>query len=421
MFSTVADARALDATDPAPARSLFEQPGWHADNDVAYFAGNSLGLIPRTARDFVDEVLNTWSTRAVAGHFEGDRKWTRYQIDLAALMAPLVGAQTNEVVVMNTLTVNLHVLLTAFFDPTSTRHRIVIEQGAFPSDDYAVASQLRHHGLDPATSLVRLAPRSGEHTLRTEDVIATLHELGESVAVVLLPGVNFLTGQFFDIEAITEATHAIGAVSGWDLAHAAGNVPVLLHDWNVDFAAWCTYKYLNGGPGSIGAVFVHQGHVDRMDLHRLTGWWGNNTATRFAMRPDFEPEPGAAGWQISNPPIVALAPMRAALDVFDTFGMPALRARSIRLTGYLEGLLDPLLASHRVELLTPREPQWRGAQLSLLVDDAVAVTESLAQEYGVVADERPPSIVRFAPIPLYTSYEDCWRAAAALAAVVPRR
>ena len=420
------DHLAHDAADPAIFRGSFIFPRAAAPatsaTSVAYFAGNSLGLLPTTAKHAVAEVFESWASRAVAGHFTGDHPWSRMAENLAEPMARIVGARGNEVVVMNTLTINLHVLLAAFYRPTATRNRIVIEAGAFPSDDYAVASQARLHSLDPSDIIVRLEPRDGEMLLRTDDIVSTLDRLGDSVAVVLLPGINFRTGQWFDIETITAATQRNGAYALWDLAHAAGNVPLELHSWNVDAAAWCTYKYLNAGPGSIGAAFIHERHVNRTDLVRLTGWWGNDPATRFAMTPNIDLADDSGGWQISNPPILSLVPIRSSLEIFDAAGgVGALRERSLRLTAYLERLIDPLTETHRLSIVTPRDPAARGAQLSLLIDDAADITHRLINEFDVVPDERPPNIVRFAPIALYSTYEDCWRAAQALASVVPTR
>jgi kynureninase len=415
-----------DSVDPAPMRDSFVFPAAQSptatDAEVAYFAGNSLGLLPRTTPAVLDEVLNSWSTRAVAGHFTGEHPWSSMAESLAEPMARIVGAHTSEIVLMNTLTVNIHVLLAAFYRPTGNRTKIVIEAGAFPSDDYAVASQIQLHRLDPTENIVRLSPRPGEALLRTADIIATLRELGDTVAVVLLPGINFRTGQLLDVATITIAAHDIGAFALWDFAHAAGNVPLHLHDWKVDGAVWCTYKYLNAGPGAVGAAFIHDQHVNRTDLVRLTGWWGNNPDTRFSMTQDIEFALDAHGWQISNPPIFSLAPIRSALQVFDDAGgIAPLRQRSVRLTSYLESLVDQLALSYCVDIVTPRSVDERGAQLSLLISDAVAVTHQLISGFDVVPDERPPNIVRFAPIPLYTSYYDCWRAACALSAVLTKR
>jgi kynureninase len=424
LLALVQEAEALDRSDPAPSRNAFVFPAAKApgtsETEVAYFAGNSLGLRPKSAAAAVEEVLSSWSTRAVAGHFSGKHPWSHLADSLAEPMSRIVGAHTGEIVVMNTLTVNLHLMMAAFYRPTGTRTKIVIEAGAFPSDDYAVTSQARLHGLDPADTIVRVAPRAGESLLRTEDILLTLDSLGDTVAVAVLPGINFRTGQLFDIPGLTAAVRGHGAVAVWDLAHAAGNVPLRLHDWNVDAAVWCTYKYLNSGPGAIGGAFIHDRHVNRTDLVRLTGWWGNNPDTRFAMSQDIDLAASAPGWQISNPPILAMAPIRASLEIFDAAGgMDALRERSLRLTAYLESLIGRLAVTHPVSILTPRNPAERGAQLSVLIDNAAQVTEQLIREFDVVPDERPPNIVRFAPAPLYSSYRDCWRAAVALSAVVP--
>jgi kynureninase len=411
----------LEAACVVPSqRHRFAVPAWDG-GEVAYFAGNSLGLMPSTVPAAVEDVLTSWSTRAVDGHLDGDYPWLPYHETMRETAARLVGAVPGEAVVMNSLTVNLHLLMVSFYRPTAERHRIVIEGGAFPSDDYAVASQAAFHGYDPADAVVRLQPRRGEHCLRTEDVLRFLDEEGASVALVLLSGVNFRTGQLFDLEAVTAAGHVAGCVVGWDLAHAAGNVPLRLHDWGVDFAAWCSYKYLNSGPGSAAGCFVHERHGGDESLPRLAGWWGNDPASRFEMHPDFRPRAGADGWQVSNPPILALAPVRASLDVFDAVGMEALRERSLALTGFLEQLVDVVARRRRVALITPRDVAQRGAQLSLEVDDAAAVEHALRAGYGVVVDTRPPNIVRLAPAPLYNTFDDCRRAALAFDAVLPAR
>ena len=425
MNDLLADAVARDLADPAPMRDRFELPRAHpgrAYDHAAYFAGHSLGLLPHASRVAVDEVMTSWSERAVSGHFSGNRVWSTMVESLSEPMAALVGAHTDEVVVMNTLTVNLHMLMAAFYRPSGSRNRIVIEAGAFPSDDYAVASQAYLHGLDPNDVIIRLTPRPGEDLLRTEDVLDTLRAADDTIALVLIGGINFRTGQLFDIPAITDEAHRIGAYVLWDLAHAAGNVPLALHDWDVDAAAWCTYKYVNSGPGAVGAAFIHRKHVNRPDLVILSGWWGNASATRFEMTQDIQRGDGALGWQASNPPILSLAPIGTSLAIFtEAGGMAVLRERSVRLTGYLEGLLDRLTVTHRLSQLTPRTTADRGAQLSVLVDDARERSEQLIDDFDVVPDERPPNVIRFAPIPLYSSYEDCWRAAAALEAVVPLR
>lgn len=411
----------LDSTFPIVSRrGLFAVPRW-GDGDMAYMAGNSLGLMPGNVPDAIADVLENWTTRAVEAHLEGKYPWLPYHETMRDTAANLVGARPGEAVVMNSLTVNLHLMMVSFYRPTATRHRIVIEGGAFPSDDYAVASQAAFHGYDPETSIVRLVPRPGERCLRTDDIVGFLEAEGDSVALVLLGGVNFRTGQLFDIPAITAAGHAAGCLVGWDLAHAAGNVPLRLHEWDVDFAAWCSYKYLNSGPGSAAGCFVHERHGVDDTLPRFAGWWGNDPETRFDMHEVFSPRRGADGWQLSNPPILAMAPVRASLEVFDSMGMDALRERSLALTGFLERLVDVVAERRRLSVITPTSPAQRGAQLSLEVDDAVAVADRLRAGFGVVADTRPPNIVRLAPAPLYNTFEDCRRAAVALDAVVPAR
>ncbi|MGI5215981.1 kynureninase [Plantactinospora sp. CA-290183] len=419
------EARRLDAADPGH-RHLFQVPpapeGAHPGSypELAYFAGNSLGLPPRASRDEVLAELDAWARLAVEGHFTGERPWLSYQERLAGPLARLVGARPGETVVMNALTVNLHLLMVSFYRPAGRRTRIVIEDSAFPSDSYAVRSQARHHGLDPDETVVRLRPRPGEEHLRTEDVVGYLGEAGDSVALVLLGGINYLTGELMDIPAITRAAHRAGALAGWDLAHAAGNVPLDLHGWDVDFAAWCSYKYLNAGPGAPGGVFVHQRHLDDPAVNRFEGWWGNAPATRFEMAPVFRPPADAQAWQLSNPPILALAPVRTSLEIFDSVGMAALRARAQRLTGYLERLLDEITPTRPITVVTPRDPARRGSQLSLRIGlgTAADLTKRLHHEYGVLADDRQPDIVRLAPVPLYSTYHDCWRAVEALARLV---
>jgi kynureninase len=319
---------------------------------------------------------------------------------------------------MNSLTVNLHLLMGSFYRPTPARHRIVIEADVFPSDRYAVMNMARAHGFDPAEAVVIVHPRPGERHLRTEDVAGHLDREGAAVAVVVLSAVDFRTGALLDIPAITAAAHGAGALAGWDLAHAAGNVPVELHDWDVDFAYWCHYKYVNAGPGAVGGAFVHERHGADPDLVRPGGWWGHDPASRFAMPFAFAPVPGAEGWQVSNPPILAMAPVRVSLDLFADVGMTALRARSVRLTGFLARLLDAVARRRPIEVLTPRDPEHRGAQLSVMVNDAAGVTEALYADHRVQADDRPPNIIRLAPAPLYNTYADCWRAATALDAVL---
>ncbi len=414
-------ARQLDATDPGH-RDLFHIPpatgGGYAD--VAYFAGNSLGLQPRAARAQVMEELDDWARLAVEGHGAARRPWLTYHTLMRESAARVVGALPEETVVMNTLTANLHLLMVSFYRPEGLRDRIVIEDSAFPSDSYAVRSQARLHGLDPDEAVVRLRPRPGEQTLRTEDIESYLAAEGDRVALVLLGGVNYLTGEVLDIPAITHAGHAAGAVVGWDLAHAAGNVALRLHDWDVDFAAWCSYKYLNGGPGAIAGAFVHQRHLTDSTRPRLEGWWGVDVATRFVMAPVALMPETADAWQLSTPPVLSMAPVHSSLRIFDQVGMVDLVQRSGRLTGYLQERLDAVTQSRPVEVVTPRDSARRGAQLSVRVRgfDAAEVVRRLREEHGVIADARRPDIVRLAPTPLYSTYHDCWRATEALAAVV---
>ena len=416
------DALAREAADPS-RRAEFLIPPWpgHDGAQWAYFAGNSLGLQPRGAAAAIDEELAAWGELAVEGWFEGTRPWISSADDLRPSLARLAGAEVEEVVAMNTLTVNLHLLMATFYRPTAERFRIVIEDAAFPSDSHAVASQARHHGFDPAAAVVRLRPRAGEAALRTEDIVAEFERLRGEVALVLLGGVNYLTGELFEIPEVTAAAHDIGALVGWDLAHAIGNVPLDLRAWGVDWAAWCHYKYVNAGPGAPAGAFVHARHASDRSLPRLAGWWGNDPAERFRMEPGFAARSGAVGWQVSTPTVLAFAPLRASLELFDAVGMPELRDRSLRLTGYLESLLDVVVAERRAQVLTPRDASRRGCQLSLSVPEARVLAGRLRAEHGVICDVREPDVVRFAPIPLYSSYHDCWRAATALRELLPAR
>jgi kynureninase len=407
-------ARRRDAANPGH-RDLFHVPPAPGGRypEAAYLAGNSLGLQPKATRGDLLAELDAWAEQAVAAHLAGDRPWLPYHQPLTDPAARVIGALPAETVMMNSLTVNLHLLMVSFYRPAGRRTRIVIEDHAFPSDSYAVRSQARFHGLDPDQTVVRLAPRPGEATLRSEDVIEYLAREGPAVALVLLGGVNYLTGELPDIPAVTAAARAAGALVGWDLAHAAGNVPLRMHDWGADFAAWCSYKYLNGGPGAAAGVFVHQRHLADRSLPRFEGWWSTEPATRFEMAPVARPPATAEAWQISNPPIFSMAPVRTSLEIFDKVGMPALRERSRRLTGYLEGLLDGLVPELRI--ITPRDPARRGNQLSIRVPGADRLADRLRDSYGVIADAREPDTLRLAPAPLYSTYHDCWRAAAALA------
>jgi len=407
-------AARLEEADEVPTnRGRFLVP-----DGVAYLAGNSLGLQPRAVRDAVDDVLDAWATSGVDAHEHATFPWAPYHETMRETVAELVGGRPGEAVVMNSLTVNLHLMLDSFYRPDRERYRIVIEADVFPSDRYAVMGVARAHRLDPDDAVVILSPRPGERHLRTEDVTGFLDREGASIAVVVLSAIDFRTGALLDIPAITAAAHRAGAWIGWDLAHAVGNIPLRLHDWDVDLAVWCHYKYVNAGPGAVGGCFVHQRHGTDPDLVRPGGWWGHDPASRFAMPFAFDPVPGVEGWQVSNPPILAMAPVRVSLALLAEIGMGALRARSVRLTGFLERLLDVVAARRAVEVITPRQTDRRGAQLSVMVDDAAALTEVLFVRHRVRADDRPPNVIRLAPTPLYNTYDDCWRAAHALDAVL---
>jgi kynureninase len=405
-----ASARRLDDADPLrPFRDRFLLPRRADGTPQVYLCGHSLGLQPVAARALVEQELDDWARLGVEGHFRGQTPWYSYHETLRDAGARLVGALPSEVVFMNSLTVNLHLLMATFYRPAGARRCILIDEPAFPSDLYAVQSQIRWHGLSPAECLLAARPRGGEHTIRTEDVEETLERRGPEIAVVWWNGVNFLTGQLFDLPRLTAAAHRQGCLVGLDLAHAAGNVPLRLHEWGVDFAVWCSYKYLNGGPGAVGGAFVHERLGKDTSLPRLAGWWGNDPATRFRMhlQPEFIPKEGADGWQVSNPPILALAPLRASLTLFDAAGMAALREKSERLTAYLLALLDRLPAG-RFEVVTPRDSARRGCQVSLVVHDTPRELVAALEAAGVICDFREPNVIRVAPAPLYNTFHDVW-------------
>jgi kynureninase len=411
----VSEARALelDAADAlAPLRQRFAIPVGADGRPAAYLVGNSLGAQPHAARRAVERHLDAWARRGVEGWFDEASRWIDLDAQARASAARIVGAVESEVATLNTLTVDLHLLLERFFRPAGQRTRILIDAPTFPSDRYAVEAQLRRHRLDPAGELVVVRPRAGEVLLRVEDLEAAIAETGERLALALLAGVNYATGQALPIGRLTAAVHSVGAVALWDLAHAAGNVELQLSDDGVDGAAWCTYKYLNCGPGALGQLFVASRHTEAEPAGPFAGWWGNAEATRFAMAERFDPAAGAAGWRTSTPPILSLAPIAPSLAIFDEVGMGALRAKSIALTGYLEGLLDEMVPD--ATILTPRDAGQRGAQLSVRVGDAPRRLVAL-QARGVMADVREPDILRFAPAPLYSTFHDVWRAATALA------
>lgn len=406
-------------TDPPIRREQFHLmpnpvPG-SPDEHAAYLVGNSLGLMPIETRARMNADLDAWEQLGVRGWSHGERPWMTYPDHLTGPSARLVGALPEEVVVMNTLTINLHMLLTTFYRPTNTRNKIVIEDYAFSSDSYAVRSHINSRGLDPETCVLRLTPRPGEDVLRTEDVIATLRENADSIATVLLGAVNYLSGEFMDVPSITAATHEIGATSGWDLAHAAGNVSLRLHDWDVDFAAWCSYKYLNSGPGSASSVFIHQRHVNNPDIVRLEGWWSNKPQTRFTMTPECDPLETAASWAVSCTPVFIMSPALVSLEMFDNVGMDVLRARSVRLTEYLLELVDVIAHDVDVSAVTPRDQHKRGTQVSIRVPvEPFALIETMYTDYGVLGDGRTPDIIRLAPAPMYCTFVDVWRGVDAL-------
>ncbi|HTV79644.1 MAG TPA: kynureninase [Steroidobacteraceae bacterium] len=411
---TLAYARSRDAADGlAPLRARFAHPLDDGGRPVVYLCGHSLGLQPLAARERIREELDDWAAMAVRGHESARRPWIPYHESLAAGLASLTGARPGEVVAMNSLTVNLHLMLASFYRPQGARTRILIEANAFPSDRHAVASQIGWHGLDPATQLTELAPVSGAAQITTEQIEYFLQQRGSEFALVLWPGTQYLSGQVFDLARIAAAARRAGCAVGFDLAHSIGNVAVQLHDSGADFAVWCSYKYLNAGPGAIGGCFVHERHARSDALPRLAGWWGHDPATRFAMGPAFRPANGADGWQVSNPPILSAAPLLASLELFGEAGFAHLRAKSVALTGFLGYLLAPL----PVQVLTPEDPQARGCQLSLRMGRDAAHGRAVfghLQRAGMICDWREPDVIRAAPVPLYNSFEDVFRFATAL-------
>lgn len=410
-------AEQQDAADSlGPLRAEFFIPQRERGGDSVYLCGHSLGLQPRGVARVLNEELQHWAEFAVEGHFASSRPWLPYHEQLTSSLAKLAGAQPLEVVAMNSLTVNLHLMFASFYRPRPGRDAILIEQTAFPSDQYAVASQIKYHGFDPKTALIEIAPRPGEGVLRTEDICSLIEREGRRIATVMLSGVQYLTGQRFDMEAITRCARRQGCVVGFDLAHAIGNVPLRLHDWDVDFAVWCSYKYLNAGPGAIGGCFVHERHARSVDLPRFAGWWGHDKQSRFQMPSAFQPIPGAEGWQLSNPPIFAAAPLLASLPLFDKAGIDNLRAKSLRLTAYLQALLQARL-SKSLTITTPNDPEARGCQLSIRLHRSSAAAKAAFETLhaqGIFCDWREPDIIRVAPVPLYNSFLDVWQFVAAL-------
>lgn len=408
--NTLDFARSHDAQDSLRAyRDQFIFPKHNGEN-VLYFCGNSLGLQPKTVRQALLDELDQWATHGVEGHFRGELPWMYYHKFLTPQSARLVGALPHEVVVMNTLTVNLHLAMVSFYRPTPQRYKIIMEAGAFPSDQYAMESQVRWHGFDPEDAIIEVAPRPGSDYLRTEDIVQVIEKEGAATALVVFGGVNYYTGQFYELEKIAAAAHRAGANVGFDLAHAAGNLPLKLHDWNADFAVWCSYKYLNSGPGGPAGLFVHERHGENPALPRFAGWWGHDESERFLMKKGFKPMRGAEGWQLSNAQIFSFAAHKASLDIFDAAGIDNLREKSLRLTGFLEFVLKEANRDKNLfRIITPTAPADRGCQLSLLTDGRGKELFNFLTDNGVVADWREPNVIRFAPVPLYNSFEDVWK------------
>lgn len=411
-------ARECDANDPLRSyRSQFHMPQ-HNGKDCIYLVGNSLGLQPKATRAFIEQELQDWQNLGVEGHFEerATRPWFHYHKFLKGHLAALAGAKESEVVSMNSLTTNLHLMMVSFYRPTARRFKIITEAGAFPSDQYALETQIGFHAqsggallFDPEEALVELSPRAGEETLRTEDILAAIEEHKEQLALVMMPGVQYYTGQWFDIKAITRQGHACGALVGFDLAHAFGNVPLQLHDHDVDFAVWCSYKYLNSGPGGVSGVFVHERHSSNPDLPRFAGWWGHDEAQRFQMQKGFQPMAGADAWQLSNVNVIPSAAHLASLEMFSKVGIDKLREKSVRLTGYMEYLIDELNAAGEViKIITPSDPNQRGAQLSLCLSRGGKDVFTQLGEQGIIADWREPDVIRVAAVPMYNSFEEVW-------------
>jgi kynureninase len=409
--STLEFAKSLDQRDPLRSfRDEFLFPDYH-EKDLLYFTGNSLGLQPKNAKKYLLEELEDWQKYGVEGHFISRRPWYSYHENLTDMMAEIVGAKPIEVVVTHSLTTNLHLLMVSFFRPEGKRTKIICEEKAFPSDQYAIESQLKFHGLG-AENLIEIAPRKGEFLIREEDIIAKINEIGDELALVMIGGVNYYTGQLFDMKSITTAGHSVGAKVGFDLAHAAGNVELSLNDWGVDFAAWCGYKYLNSSPGGVAGMFVHERHANNTDLPRFAGWWGHNKDTRFEMKPGFSPIPGAEGWQLSNAPVLGMAVQLASLEIFKKAGMGRISEKRDLLTAYLEyiilGVSERNKTTCSFEIITPSEPTKRGSQLSMLVHGKGKELFEKLSKNGVIADWREPNVIRVAPAPLYTSFEDCY-------------
>ena len=401
-------AETMDANDPlARFKSQFHFPK-HDGNDVIYFCGNSLGLQPKNVAAAIETELTSWRELAIGGYFGGTNPWLHYQEYTRATLAGMMGAKENEITVMNALTVNLHLLMLSFYKPTATRFKIIMEAGAFPSDQYAVETLVKHFNLDPEVAIIEIKPEAGKKTLENSAIVAAIEAAGNSLAMVLFGGINYYTGQLFDIQSITAAAHKVGAIAAFDLAHVAGNVPMELNAWNVDFAVWCSYKYLNAGPGAVGGVFVHEKHATNIGTPRLGGWWGNDEATRFKMEKGFIAKPTASGWNISTAQVFNTVNLKASLTIFEESGMQNLRSKSIALTGYLAFLLEQL-TSISFTLITPSDPNQRGAQLCLFFEEKGKEIYQKMKEHGIIVDYREPGVIRVAPAPLYCSFKDVYR------------
>lgn len=410
--NTLAFAQQLDENDSLKGfREKFYVPKING-SDTIYFTGNSLGLQPKKTKDYVAAELEDWAQLGVEGHVHAKNAWVSYHEAFPKLLSPIIGCLPDEVVAMNQLTVNIHLLMVSFYKPTNQRYKIICEAKAFPSDQYALESQVKFHGFNPIDAIIEVQPRDGEFTIRTEDVIAAIESNKDSLALVLIGGVNYYTGQVFDIQSITNAAHSVGASAGFDLAHAVGNIPMQLHDWEVDFACWCSYKYLNSGPGGVGGIYIHKNHLANKDLNRFAGWWGHDKESRFAMGKDFNPIQTAEGWQLSNAPILSMAAHKAALELFAEAGFDNLVEKSQKLSGYLLFILDEINSSrsHKIiEVITPRKQSERGCQVSMLMLDTGKEIFNELKKQGIIADWREPNVIRAAPVPLYNSFEDVWR------------
>ncbi|WP_299255105.1 kynureninase [uncultured Aquimarina sp.] len=403
-------AKKLDQQDPLKSyRDQFLFPKVN-DKQVIYFTGNSLGLQPKNTKKYVDDVMKDWAELAVEGHFYADKSWWDYHERMAKPLSKIVGAKPSEITVMNTLTVNLHLLMVSFYRPTKKRYKIICEEKAFPSDQYMLQSQVRFHGYDPNDAIVEIKKRKGEHNFRIEDILSTVQSVGEECALILIGGVNYYTGQVFDMKTITQAGHKIGAFVGWDLAHGAGNIELKLHDWDVDFASWCSYKYMNSGPGNASGCFINERFHDRKDIPRFEGWWGTKKESRFLMKPEFEPMPNADAWQLSNAPILSLAPYLASLELFDAVGMDLLIEKRNLIVAYLEFVLKSIdeEVDSSFEIITPSNQEERGTQLSVFLHGEGRKLFDYLMENGVITDWREPNVIRLAPAPFYCSYEDMY-------------